>query len=100
VSNIHCYTPEEVPECPADPCPGPDVINGEEEYEVEKILDSKYWQGQLVYLVKYKGWPNSNNEWLPAENLEHSQELLADFHHLHTQVTLPLCPTAPRTQPL
>ena len=52
MSNIHCYTPEEVPECPADPCPGPDVINGEEEYEVEKILDSKYWQGQLVYLVK------------------------------------------------
>ncbi len=65
VSNIHHYTPEEIPECPEDPCLGPDVIDGKEEYEVEKVLDSKYCQGQLVYLVKYKGWPNSNNKWLP-----------------------------------
>ena len=43
VSNIYHYTPEEVPEHPADPCPGSDVIDGEEEYKVEKILDSKYW---------------------------------------------------------
>ena len=72
VSNIRCYTPNDIPERPNDPRPGPDVIDGNEEYEAERILNSKF-----------KGWPHSNNEWLPATNLEHSEELIADFHCLH-----------------
>ena len=83
VSNIHHYTPNDIPERPNDPRPGPDVIDGNEEYKAEHILNSKFWQGRLTYLVKFKGWPHSNNEWLPAMNLEHSEELIADFHHLH-----------------
>ena len=48
--------------------------------EVERILDSKYSCGRLFYLVKFQGWPNSDNEWLPATNLENATELCADFH--------------------
>ena len=72
VSNIRHYTPNDIPEWPNDPHPGPDVIDGHEEYEAERILNSKF-----------KGWPRSNNEWLPATSLEHSKELITDFHHLH-----------------
>ena len=50
---------------------------------MECLLNSKFWRGRLTYLVKFKGWPHSNNEWLPATNLEHSEELIADFHRLH-----------------
>ena len=83
VSNIRHYTPNDIPEWPNDPCPGPDVIDGHEEYKAERILNSKFRRGCLTYLVKFKGWPHSNNEWLPATSLEHSEELIANFHHLH-----------------
>jgi len=87
VTNIRRYTPDDVAERPQEPRPGPDVIDGKEEYEAERILDSKYSRGRLFYLVKFRGWPNSDNEWLPATNLENATELLADFHRLHPLAT-------------
>lgn len=32
--------------------PPPVEVEGEEEYEIEEILDSRIWQRQLQYLVK------------------------------------------------
>ena len=83
VSNIRPYIPNDIPERPNDPHPGPDLVDGSEEYEAEHVLNTKYRQGRLVYLVKFKGWPHSSNEWLPAANLEHSKALITDFHCLH-----------------
>jgi len=83
VSNIRRHTPDDISERPQEPHLGPDIIDGKEEYEAERILDSKFSRGRLVYLVKFQGWPNSDNEWLPAANLEHATELLANFHRLH-----------------
>jgi len=44
--------------------PAPDLVDNEEEYKVEKILDS--WQfgrrRKRQYLVKWKGYPDSDNE--------------------------------------
>ena len=83
VSNIRPYIPNDIPERPNDPRPGPDLVNGSEEYEAERVLNSKYRRGRLVYLVKFKGWPHSSNKWLPAANLEHSKALITNFHCLH-----------------
>ena len=83
VSNIRPYIPNDIPERPNDPHPGPDLVDGSEEYEAECVHNLKYWRGRLVYLVKFKGWPHSSNEWLPATNLEHSKALITDFHRLH-----------------
>jgi hypothetical protein len=38
-------------------------------YKVEKILGRKTVKGKKFVLVKYKGWPDKFNEWLPAENV-------------------------------
>src|SRR5258708_35724189 len=54
---------------PLDPHPNPTLIDGNEEYEVESIADSKYRYQFLHYLVKFKGWPDSNNKWLLADHL-------------------------------
>ena len=51
--------------------PPPDLINNEEEYEVEQILDSRV-RGQnrrIQYLVKWVGYPDSDNQWLDADQL-------------------------------
>ena len=60
--------------------PPPDLIDGEEEYEVEDILQSrKYGRGRKVqYLVKWKGYPESENQWVDWDDL-HVDEMIADF---------------------
>ena len=60
--------------------PPPDLVDGEEEYEVEKIIDSKH-KGRghkLHYLIKWKGYPTSDNSWEPAENLN-AKELIGEY---------------------
>ena len=60
--------------------PPPDLIDGEEEYEVEEILDSRrYGRGRKVqYLVKWKGYPSSDNQWVNWDDM-HAEEALAEF---------------------
>ena len=60
--------------------PSPELIDGEEEYEVEIIINDRYnwskWKKQ--YLVKWLGYPASKNSWVNEQDL-HSDELLADY---------------------
>jgi hypothetical protein len=43
--------------------PAPELIDGEEEYSVEKILDSRHFgrRRRLQYLVKWEGYPDAEN---------------------------------------
>ena len=64
----------------------PDVIDEEEEYEVEKIVkERKYGQKKHIqYMVKYKGYPNSSNEWLFAEDIKEScSKVIDDWKQTH-----------------
>jgi len=56
------------------------VTDNGEEWEVEQILDSKISHRRLFYLVKWQGYPISDNSWEPAANLKHSPELIKAFH--------------------
>ena len=38
-------------------------------YEVEKILKTRYRNGKKEFLVKWKGYPDEMNTWVPEENL-------------------------------
>jgi hypothetical protein len=51
--------------------PTPELINGEEEYSVEKILDSRHFgrRRQLQYLVKWEGYPDSDNMWVDKDDV-------------------------------
>ena len=57
-----------------------DLIDGEEEYKIEEILQSrKFGRGRKVqYLVKWKGYPDSENQWVNWDDL-HTDEALVDF---------------------
>jgi hypothetical protein len=60
--------------------PPPDLIAGEPEYEVEKIIDEKTrGRGRKMhFLIKWKGYPTSDNSWEPATDV-HAPELIAEF---------------------
>ena len=65
--------------------PPPDVIEGEEEYEVEKILDSKRTgrNKKLHYLIRWKGYLEAHDTWEPEDNVKHAQESIKQFHKQH-----------------
>src|SRR5437588_2451621 len=61
--------------------PPPDVIEGETEWEVERILRERTygrWK-KKQYLVRWKGYSPSHDEWIPEEDL-HTPDLLVEFH--------------------
>ena len=60
--------------------PPPDLMDGEEEFEVEQILSMKQMGSgrKTHYLVKWKGYPTSDNSWEPEKNLN-AKELIAEF---------------------
>jgi len=60
--------------------PPPELIDGEEEYEVEEIINSrqKRHNKKLQYLVRWKGYPLSENSWVDKDDL-HAHELLAEY---------------------
>jgi hypothetical protein len=62
--------------------PTPEIVNGEEgHYEIESILMARPTRNRksTQYLVKWKGYPESENSWLPEKELSHAQELLMEF---------------------
>jgi hypothetical protein len=69
-----------------DPIPGwrpttvpePELIDGEEHYKVEEILDSQLFQNKLQYLVAWKGYGYEENTWANAEDVN-AKELIQEF---------------------
>ena len=61
--------------------PPPDLIKGEEEYKVERIVSHRHhgWSRALQYLIKWKGYPKSDNTWEPHDQI-HAPELLKAYH--------------------
>ena len=68
---------------PNFPEPSPDLIDQEEEYEVEAILNHRQYRGKRQYLIKWKGYPSSENTWEPQTNLERSEQLLKEYKRTH-----------------
>jgi hypothetical protein len=72
--------------------PEPKEIDGESEYEVERILQSevrtsrrkiggRYKQFRSLYfLVQWKGYPDNESTWEPGTSLERTTESIEEFY--------------------
>jgi hypothetical protein len=61
--------------------PPPDLVDGMEEYEVKKVLDSRRHgrRHKLQYLIAWKGYPDSNNQWVNWDDAEGAEEAIREF---------------------
>ena len=74
------YLPNQIPRR-YQPPPPPIEVEGEEEWEIEAILDTKIdnrYKDPRRYLVKYLGYDET--EWMSESDLEHAKELLSNFN--------------------
>ncbi|KAL0173996.1 hypothetical protein M9458_029964, partial [Cirrhinus mrigala] len=62
--------------------PAPLIIDGEEAYRVNTILDSRCRNGRLQYLVDWEDYGPEERSWVPAEDIL-EPSLTADFHSTH-----------------
>jgi hypothetical protein len=69
--------------------PAPVEIEGQEEFEVQEVLDSKKICGKLLYLVFWRGYPPSEATWELAGNLVHAQDLVNRFHQRYLNKLAP-----------
>jgi len=57
----------------------PVIIKGEEEWEVEHILNKRKVRGKDKYLVRWKGFMAELDTWEGRENLKNAQEAIEEF---------------------
>ena len=73
--------------------PPPVELDGELEYEVERILDKRMAKFRSKhkrvpqYLIKWKGYGHEHNTWEPLSNLTHCNEILQAFELQQQQQT-------------
>ena len=85
VSQLEPVIQNTIPNC-IQPPPPLIEIDGEPEYEIAEILDSKidccHKSCKLLYKVCWLGYEGTDKEtsWLLATELDHALDLVLDFH--------------------
>ena len=57
----------------------PELIDDEEQWEVEEVVDKVKNKEGVLYKVKWTGWGEEYNQWLPENELDGAQEVVKDY---------------------
>jgi hypothetical protein len=81
VWQLDLYTPPVIGQPSSEPHPV--IVDDLEEWEVERILDSKQHHRKLHYLRQWARYNHIRTSWESLENLENARELIDEFHRDH-----------------
>lgn len=87
VSLLKPYVPDTYPDRVVPPAPPVDV-QGNDEYEVGEVLDSRVHRRRLQYLIRWKGYGPQDDTWEPSSQV-HAPRLVAQFHRRHPSKPAP-----------
>jgi len=80
ISLLELYNDNKLPSQRSEP-PPPILIEGEPEYELEEIIDSRLHYNKLQYRAKSTGYsPEHDKTWYPADNFENTDLAKRNFH--------------------
>jgi len=80
ISLLELYNDDKLPAQRKQP-PPPIIIEGEPEYELEQIIDSRLHYGKLQYQAKWTGYPPEHDKvWYPHSNFENASIAKQQFH--------------------
>ena len=68
------------------PAPPPDLINGKEEYEIEKIIHHCGAPSSRSFLIRWKGYSAEEDSWVPEQDLKNAKSTLTLYKKLHPSV--------------
>jgi hypothetical protein len=83
VSLLEQYTPPTIGQPPSEPHHV--IVDDSEEWEVDRILESKRRYRKLHYLVQWAGYSHVRTSWEPAANLDNTRELVEESHQMHPE---------------
>ena len=77
-------------QAPEDPIPSrkarllppPEMVDGEEHYTVERVLDSQLMRSQLQFLVKWEGYGYEESSWIPELDIA-ALDKIREFYNMH-----------------
>ena len=85
ISLLEPYENNKLPAQRQEP-PPPIIIEGEPEYELEEIVDSRLYYGKLQYRAKWTGYsPEHDKVWYPASNFENAVNAKQRFHERYPE---------------
>jgi len=80
ISLLELYNDDKLPTQQTQP-PPPIIIEGEPEYELEQIIDSRRHYGKLQYRAKWTGYPPEHDKvWYPYDDFENARIAKQQFH--------------------
>ena len=59
---------------------GSSACHDEEEFEIERIIETRVGLGGREYLVKWLGYSDEDNTWEPADNLQNCLGKITEFN--------------------
>src|SRR5215469_12828208 len=83
---LKLYTPPATSSHSGLPPPPPVLVQGEEEYEIDYLVDIWKSQGGVQYLVHWKGYPIEEWTWEPKSALP--TQVVSDFHKAHPEASI------------
>ena len=82
VVKLHPAVTDPIPKHQARPSPLPVIVDDEEHFEVEAILDSCIFYHKLQYKVKWKGYDYEEASWESSEGVN-TPLLVKEFYDHH-----------------
>jgi hypothetical protein len=66
------------------------IVNTQEEWEIEEIMDSRQYHRKLQYRVRWKGYHDEDKTWYPTSNFQNSPNAIKHFHQKYPHKPSPL----------
>src|SRR5437879_12399977 len=83
ISKLELYHNDAFPSQKTTPPPPIETV-GEEEYELDEVIDSRLRYNKLQYRGKWTGYrPEHDLEWYPAANVANASPAMARMHPTH-----------------